>query len=287
MRLEHAQRIIDYYEKAHLLYFLFWHRRTFGLHYGLWEEGTKNRFEAIVKENEFLAELANVNSGDVVLDVGCGVGGSAIWVTKNIGAKVIGLNLVQKQLLDAYKIARGSKFGYHVTDKTDWVRADYHQIPFVDYSFDVIWSLESIEHATSIEEFVKEAHRVLKPGGRLIIAATLTGEVVPSDEQKCQLEVGLKTSGAFKDSKTAEEVEEIMREVGFGEINAMDLTDKVLPSAAEMTQMCRWGYPVAKALAKLRLTSPVIVMNNEWGLYQEGLFRSGVTEYNVILGKKL
>lgn len=282
----HTKKIIDYYETAHIFYFLMWHRRSFGLHYGLWNEGIKNRFQAIAYENELLANMANIKEGERVLDAGCGVGGSSVCLAKSRGAQVVGINLVQRQLKEGQKIAGEKKYGYNVPAKTDFVKADYHLLPFTDSTFNVVWSLESIEHARSVEEFVKESWRVLKPSGRLVIAATLGGEVEPTEEQKRQLEVGLRTSGAFKDSKTAEEVGEIMQKLGFEQVQAIDLTSKVLPSARDITNMCRWGYPVAKILARVGAVSPVMVLNNEWGLYQEGLFRSGVTEYNVILGTK-
>src|SRR3989344_1947652 len=93
LRAEQVKSVSSYYDVASPFYYWMWHRRTFGLHYGLWLEGVKSRFEAITAENAFLADLAQIEAGDLVLDAGCGVGGSSAWLAKNIGAEVVGINL--------------------------------------------------------------------------------------------------------------------------------------------------------------------------------------------------
>src|SRR3990167_1093391 len=95
---EHNTRIKTYYETAQPYYKLAWHGSTYGLHYGLWTEGIRTRHEAIANENRVLADLAQIKAGEMVLDAGCGVGGSAIWLAQNRDALVVGLNIVQKQI---------------------------------------------------------------------------------------------------------------------------------------------------------------------------------------------
>lgn len=278
----HQQRIKDYYKEAQLFYRLAWHGPTNGLHYGLWTEGVANRREAILNENRVLADLAQVKPGDMVLDAGCGIGGSGVWLAENRQASVVGLNIVPEQLKEAEKIAR--KRG--LTEKVKFQLGNYQDMPFPDESFDVVWSLESIEHASDAERFIQESHRVLKPGGKMVVAGTFLGEQAVTPEQKRQMELGQAVAGCFNDFRTAETVAEVMRETGFSDVTNTDITTQVMKSSRQMTVMCKLGVLPAKVVAALHLVPRVMVLNTVWGTYQEGLFKAGATSYNTITGVK-
>jgi len=279
---EHRLKVINYYNTAQPYYELFWYGKSLGIHYGLWTEGVSNRQKAIIKENEVLADLAKVKRGDLVLDAGCGVGGSGIWLARERGAKVIGFNIVNKQLTIGKDLAKKR----NLSQSLEFVRGDYQELPFRSDAFDVFWSLESIEHATSNDEFIKEAFKVLKPGGRMVIAGTFAGREELSEEEKRQMQVGLSVAGCFTDFRTAKRVCDIAKNNGFVNVENIDHTKSVMRSSRQMTNMCRWGLPVAKALAAINAASPLLILNNQWGLYQEGLFKSGATSYNILVAEK-
>ena len=279
---EHQARIINYYEIAQRYYKLAWCGNTYGLHYGIWADGVRTRHQAITKENEVLADLAGIKEGDRVLDAGCGIGGSGIWLAKNRGATVVGLNIVQKQLTEGEDLVRKKGLSAKVTFEL----GDYQNIPLLDESFDVYWSCESIEHATDVKTAISEAFRILKPGGRLVMAATFLGRKNISEKERRQMKVGQDVSGCFNDFHTAEYVTDAMRNSGFTNIENTDMTDKVMKSSREMTRMCRLGLPPAKILAAIYLMPRVLVLNNQWGTYQEKLFRDRATSYNVLLATK-
>lgn len=279
---EHRARIQKYYTITQPFYEHFWHGKALGLHYGFWTDGVKNRRGAIARENEILADLAGVKKGDLVLDAGCGIGGSSIWLAENRGANVVGLNIVDKQLVKGKDLVRKR----NLTPKTDFVKGDFQELPFRDEAFDAFWSLESIEHATNLQNFMQEAFRVLKPGGKIIIAGTFLGEKDVSPEEKRQMDIGQSVAGCFNDFRTAEANIEIMRKAGFINLQNLDKTTLVMKSSEQMTRMCRVGLPVAKTLSAARLVSPILVLNNQWGTYQEALFRSGATSYNILFAVK-
>src|SRR3989344_5833929 len=169
---EHRTKIQEYYTIAQPYYRFMWHGKSLGLHYGLWTENVTSRTSAIIKENEIMADLAGIKENDLVLDAGCGIGGSGIWLAEKRKANTVGLNIVDRQLTRGRHLAEKEKLG----QKVDLLKGDYQRLPFKDNMFDVFWSLESIEHATNLEDFMKEAFRVLKPGGKIIIAATFLGD---------------------------------------------------------------------------------------------------------------
>lgn len=100
-----------------------------------------------------------------VLDVGCGIGGSSLYLANKLNAKVTGITLSPVQAQRAAQRAR--EFGL---DRAKFQVADALAMPFGDRQFDLIWSLESGEHMADKTQFLQECYRVLKPNGRLIFA---------------------------------------------------------------------------------------------------------------------
>ena len=281
----HLNMVRTYYETAQKYYYLAWHGEAAGLHYGFWDENTRYRREAITNEVEVLAKLANIQKGDRVLDAGSGVSGSSAWLTKNIEANVTDLNVVEKQLrAGRRRIKRQFLFE---EPRPNTVNADYHNMPFGNNSFEVFWSLESIEHSDNLPQFASEAHRVLKTGGKAIIAGTFLGDVKPTDEQSRQMEVGQRAAGAFNDFRTANAVVGLLDETGFKVEANLNMTNSVIKSARQMHNMCTLGLPFAKLGNKMGVISDIMVDNTAWGTYQKDLFEAGVTSYNVLLAMKM
>ncbi len=158
--------IIRYYDLTEFHYRLHWNLdESRSLHYGYWDNSTKNFHEALLNINKILASKAAIKENDHVLDAGCGIGGSSLWLAKNIGCKVTGIALNEKQLETGRRIAEEEKLNSLV----DFKRADFINTGFDNDSFDVIWAIESVCHTEDKSDFLREAYRLLKPGGRLIM----------------------------------------------------------------------------------------------------------------------
>ena len=114
------------------------------------------------------ADLARIQSGEKVLDVGCGTGTLAIEVMPRVGAKgrVFGIDPGEQQIARARsKAARRSlsiEFQVGVIEHLD----------FPDQTFDVVLSTIMMHHLSDAlkRQGLAEIARVLKPGGRLVIA---------------------------------------------------------------------------------------------------------------------
>ncbi len=116
-----------------------------------------------------------------VLDAGCGVGGSAIWLARVARCRCVGITLVESQARLARDFATAAAAaggaGGSATGAADgagpcarFTVNDFTSPAFKPGSFDVVWAVESFDHAPDKESWVREMHALLKPGGRLVIA---------------------------------------------------------------------------------------------------------------------
>jgi len=186
MKAEKASRenIIQYYHRTEWVYRNYWELdKSMGLHYGFWDETVKTHAESIVRQNACMAEMAGIQAADKVLDAGCGVGGSSIFLAKNVGCEVTGITITPNQVLLAKAYAQ--KLG--VEHNTTFLEMDYTKMDFPDASFDVVWAIESVCHAKDKKAFFSEAFRVLKKGGRLILSDCFTNENKPNAKEEKQL----------------------------------------------------------------------------------------------------
>jgi len=102
--------------------------------------------------------------GKDVLEVGCGRGGGASYIARY---------LHPRKMVGADRNASAIRFDqkhYAAQKNLRFVMADAHKLPFEDDSFDAVVNIESAQHYKDVHRFLSEVHRVLKPGGFLLIA---------------------------------------------------------------------------------------------------------------------
>jgi len=112
-----------------------------------------------------LASLVRTEKGERLLDLGCGIGASAVECA-NRGAIVTGLDYTTKAIEKALIFCE--KYG---REKVDFIVGDCSNVPLADESFDKVLCADLVEHLYPEEYLatVREAHRVLKADGEIII----------------------------------------------------------------------------------------------------------------------
>lgn len=104
--------------------------------------------------------LERVRAGERVLDVGCGEGAFAAALAQ-AGAQVVAIDVANEPLRRTS--AREDRLELHLVDAdAPW--------PLPDESFDAVWAGETIEHVADTGGWLSEAHRVLRPQGRLLLS---------------------------------------------------------------------------------------------------------------------
>lgn len=164
---DYHRKIVDYYRSTENAYKDSWDLAgSLAIHYGYWDKTVRTFRESLLRMNEVMMDAAAIKATDRVLDAGCGVGGSSIHVAARTGATVTGISLSERQVQQAHENARSRG----VEDQTNFAVMDYSATTFPDASFDVVWGCESICYADNKKQFIQEAFRLLRPGGRLVVA---------------------------------------------------------------------------------------------------------------------
>lgn len=111
-----------------------------------------------------VAELANITASDLVLDVGCGLGGTARYLAAQYGCTVAGIDLTEEYISIGKKLTQI----VDLSDRVELRHGSALQIPYEDERFDIVWTEHVQMNIADKNRFYAEIARVLKPGGRLL-----------------------------------------------------------------------------------------------------------------------
>ena len=175
LRSNDKHRIIKHYDAISPYYRSLWGEH---LHHGYWIRGDESKEKAQLQLIEHLAQLAGVKPGSEILDIGCGLGASTLYLAKNYKAAVTGITISEVQVEMATKAA--------ATEQLDakFLLMDAEAMHF-QKQFDLLWSVESISHYQRREEFFASAAKLLKPGGLFAITDWFKKEnLTPAETKK-------------------------------------------------------------------------------------------------------
>ncbi len=186
------------------------------MHGGYWHDEEDDAPGPVAQNRltDMLIERTSARSGDRVLDLGCGVGGPALRLIKKRGCDVLGITISTYQATAANHLAQREGIAGQAVF---WI-ANALKLPFSDSSFDVVWALESIFHMPDRRRVLREAFRVLRAGGQIVIA-DMTQRAPMNEEQRAIVrEMHVNSLVSF------DEYVETIREAGFEVTEAVDLS---------------------------------------------------------------
>lgn len=264
--------IAEYYDTTLNHYKRWWNlSESHSLHYGIWDKDTKNFAEALINTNKVLMELSEMKNSDIVLDAGCGVGGTAIYLHEHKKNNITGITLSRKQLDFANTLLLQKGYTKHL----NFQLMDYTKTNFDDRSFDIVLGCESISSAPNKLLFMREAHRLLKKGGRLIMSDYfLTNENVTNSDPLIQK---WRESWALSNLDTSKSFEKNLENVGFKKLRVVDYTSQIKKSAKRMFYASLLGT-IPSEIYK--------IFNPNVSRFAKNHYRSGIYQYKA-LGKNL
>lgn len=275
-------KIVSYYDATWLEYRVLWiNKRNRALHFGYFEEGINDHDEALVNMNSVLSKKINITPDDTVLDAGCGQGGSSMWLAENIGCNVVGITLVPHQVIKAQLESKQRCIDH----KTSFYTKDYCNTDFPDASFSVVWACESICHSLHKDEFYKEAYRLLKPGGRLIVAEYIRNarNFVAEKEEILNQWCG---GWSMPDLDTWNEHESNMLNTGFIDIDHQDVTVNMRPSLERLHLVSKKLLNFGKFLHFLRIRNKIKHGNHLASIRQYEALAQKLWYYSIFSARK-
>ena len=279
------QQIGEFYDASSELWEKIWGEH---MHHGYYGRGGTYKVERrqaqidLIEELLFWAGVTQQNAPQNILDVGCGIGGSTLYLANKFGAEATGITLSSFQASRAQERAITAGLEKQVQFQV----ANALEMPFADNSFDLVWSLESGEHMPDKAKFLAECYRVLQPGGKLILSTwchretSITGELT-ADELRHLKEIYRVYYLPYVISLS--EYKAIAQATGFKNIKSDDWSMRVAPfwdvvidsafNIEAVTGLVKAGWQTIQSALSLSLMSRG---------YSRGLIR-----YGLILGTKL
>lgn len=152
--------VAGHYDELDPIYREIWGEHV---HHGLWRSGRESVAAATDALSDHVGDLLDPESGQRLVDIGCGYGATAARLAATRGVCVTGFTLSAEQFEVAR--ARPGSLSFHLCD---WLANGC-----ADAEFDHAYAIESSEHVADKAALFREAARVLKPGGRFVVCAWL------------------------------------------------------------------------------------------------------------------
>lgn len=269
-----VERVRRHYDGLSFLYRVFWGEH---LHHGYWT-ADETAQQAQVQLMEQLAQRAGIQGKSRVLDIGCGLGGSAIWLAERFDCTVTGMTISPVQAAMATKRARSrgleGKVRFEVRDANQWM-------PEPD-SVDVVWVMESSEHFPEKARFFERCAAALQRGGTLAVAAWLRRDG-PARGGEMQLVDAVAEAMMSASLDSLSSYVAWMREGGLTVTVADDITHNVEPTWVHCERLGR--NPLVKFFVRF-MDGPTQRFVNAFPLMREA-YSSGAMAFGLFAAKKL
>lgn len=251
------------------------------LHYGFWDEGVITHEESLVNTVKVVLDALDIQRGERIMDAGCGVGGASRYVLDNYDVSVVGLTYSQLLLKNARKYAEN-----YDTSKLEFHFMDYAHTEFPDKSFDKIYAIESVCYAKNKHDFIREASRLLKPGGKLVVADGFQFKKnLDKREEKMLYE--FLYGWALPNLSTDTNFLKGMEKYGFTNVTMMDKTFQVKKSSKKMYDHVRPYKELCYIASKLKLIKKSHYDDLIGVLRQRQIIDQGIAGYLVFVGTKI
>jgi tocopherol O-methyltransferase len=287
------RRIGQFYDASSRLWEQVWGEHMHHGYYGPNGTHRPERRQAQIDLIEALLSWGEVSTAAQVLDAGCGIGGSTLYLAQRFQAQAVGITLspVQAQRATERAAAQGMPIGSPVAAAVQGPRvafqvADALQTGLPDNAFDLIWSLESGEHMPDKRQFLQECYRQLRPGGILLMAtwchrptASLAGALTADEQQHLQAIYDLY---CLPYVISLPEYGAIATAIGYQSLRLADWSTAVAPFWADVIQSAlapaNWLGVLSSGLTTLQGALGL-------GLMAQG-FERGLIRYGLLWGRK-
>ncbi|CAN6371692.1 unnamed protein product [Urochloa humidicola] len=178
--------------------------------------------ESIKRFEHFIALQLGLRKGMKILDVGCGIGGPLREIARFSSAEITGLNN------NSYQISRAKELisSAGLTEKCNFIKGDFMNMPFPDNFFDAAYAIEATIHAPDPLGAYREIYRVLKPGQYFALdELCLTDKFDPTNSKHRKVKAEIELGSGLPDIRSTRQCVQAMKDAGFEVVFAKDLAD--------------------------------------------------------------
>ncbi|WP_051669500.1 SAM-dependent methyltransferase [Bryobacter aggregatus] len=226
--MQALDQMVRYYEESGPDYAAW--SPAFNMHFGYWKAGD-NPFDREAMLEQMSDQVIQALEGATdVLDLGCGLGATARnFAASNPAAHITGITIVPWQLQRARQLSTA----YH---NLDFCGDDYTQTHFGDSHFDGAFAIESFCHGPGRDKAscIEEAHRVLKRGGRLVVADGFLKQTKPMNRFLTACHQRICDCWTMDSLPVLPDFLKRLRQTGFNRIEAKEISWNVAPSVAHV-----------------------------------------------------
>lgn len=190
-----------------------------------------------------LGRMIGLSPSSRVLDVACGKGTTAVFLAKEFGCDVVGIDYGDQNVAAARTLAQAE----HVDARVQFKRSDAETLPFWDQSFDAV--ICECAFCTFPDKITaaKEFFRVLRLGGRVGISDLTRSEILPTD-----LDGLLSWIACIGDAETAERYTAYLRDAGLS-VDSIEQRNDALTEMVEQVRIKLLVAEIVTGLNKLQL----------------------------------
>ncbi len=221
----------SFYDSEDGLYRSFWDTEG-SLHWGLFDESTGEDFlKACANLNNFMADKASLAPQSRLLDIGCGNGNAAMWLCETRDCSVVGVDLSGVRINNANEALKGAPDP--IRDRVSFEKASATDLPFEDGSFSHVWSQATIYHIPDKDATLREAYRVLAPGGVFIFDDLIKPKPDISEAARTYVYDRL----YFDTDFSFQSYQDALKEIGFRVVEAVDLSEHLRKSYLHLSSV--------------------------------------------------
>jgi len=268
-RLQPSDRDLTAEVREHYNSFAWLYRRFWGdhIHHGLFLRGDESPEQAQEEMLEHCVRLAGIQSGSRVLDVGCGHGGTCVYLATHYACEMTGITVSDRQ----GELGRENAVRAKVA--VEFIVADAERLGFPAAAFDAVWTMESSEHFADKAAYFCKVAQALRPGGMLLLAAW-TGSMVHARVRRVAEEF------LCPELLTATQYAQLLGQAELKILHQEDLTRHVIPT----WEICLQRANAGKALLKVLPPKAARFVHAMEGILEA--YRAGDLHYTVLVAQR-